>query len=65
MQANYMDQLMNKEKSEQLEALTKMMIVSFLWHTSGLMEPSKPTKTKQENTKPSQTNTEINHPEKK
>jgi len=57
MQANYINQPMNKEKLEQLEALTKIMIVSFAWHTSGLMEL--PTKTKQNTTKESQTNPEI------
>ncbi len=49
MQANYINQPMSKEKLEQLEALTKIMIVSFLWQTSGLIEP--PTKTKQDTTK--------------
>ncbi len=63
MQANYINQPMNKEKLEQLEALTKIMIVSFAWHTSGLMEPS--TKTKQDTIKQSQTNTETNYPQSK
>ncbi|NEP89618.1 MAG: hypothetical protein F6K18_23825 [Okeania sp. SIO2C2] len=64
MQANYINQPMNKEKLEQLNALTKIMIVSFLWHSSGLMKSSQPTKTEQNTTKPSQTD-KINHPEQK
>ncbi|NEQ35164.1 MAG: hypothetical protein F6K40_02090 [Okeania sp. SIO3I5] len=63
MQANYINQPMNKEKLEQLEALTKIMIVSFLWQTSGLMEPS--TKTKQDTIKQSQTDTKTNYPQQK
>ncbi|MGD1698644.1 hypothetical protein [Dapis sp. BLCC M229] len=63
MQANYINQPMSKEKLEQLEAFAKIMIVSFAWHTSGLMEPS--TKTKQNTTKQSQTDTETNYPQQK
>ncbi|MEM1169163.1 MAG: hypothetical protein AAGJ08_08870 [Cyanobacteria bacterium P01_H01_bin.35] len=63
MQANYINQPMSKEKLEQLEALTKVMIVSFLWQSSGLMET--PTKTKQNTIKQSQTNLETKYPEKK
>ncbi|MDY7008355.1 MAG: hypothetical protein SWX82_31635 [Cyanobacteriota bacterium] len=64
MQANYINQPMNKEKLEQLNALTKIMIVSFLWHGSDLMKSSQPTKTEQNPTKLSQTD-EINYPEQK
>ncbi|MEB3339746.1 hypothetical protein [Okeania sp.] len=53
MQANSVNQPMSQEKLEQLKALTKIMIVSFLWESSGLMEV--PTKTKQDTTKQSQT----------
>ncbi|MGD1715113.1 hypothetical protein [Dapis sp. BLCC M172] len=63
MQANYINQPMSKEKLEQLEAFAKIMIVSFAWQTSGLMEAT--TKTKQNTTKPSPTNPETKYPEKK
>ncbi|NEN88555.1 MAG: hypothetical protein F6K48_06285 [Okeania sp. SIO3H1] len=55
---------MNKEKLEQLNALTKIMIVSFLWHGSGLMKSSQPTETEQNPTKQSQTD-EKNYPNQK
>lgn len=64
MQTNNINQPMNKEKLEQLNALTKIMIVSFLWHGSGLMKSSQATETEKNPTKPSQTE-EINHPEQK
>jgi len=57
MYANYTNQPMNQEKLEQLEALTKVMFVSFLWNSSGLMESSKPQKTKQNTSNKSATNT--------
>ncbi len=63
MQANYINQPMSKEKLEQLEALTKVMIVSFLWQSSGLMEL--PTKNKQKTTKQSPTNPQTNYPQQK
>lgn len=53
MQANYTNQPMSQEKLDQLKALTKIMIVSFLWESSGLME--QPTNTKQDTKKQSQT----------
>ena len=57
MQAHYVNQPMSREKLEQLNALTKIMIVSFLWESSGLMEV--PNKTKQDNKKQSQTDKQI------
>ncbi|MGD1803854.1 hypothetical protein ACP6PL_00200 [Dapis sp. BLCC M126] len=63
MQANYINQPMSNEKLEQLEAFAKMMIVSFVWQTSGLME--QPSKIKQDTTKQSQTNPETKYSEKK
>ncbi len=63
MQANYINQPMSQEKLEQLEALTKVMMLSFLWQSSGLMETS--TKTKQNTKKQSPTNPETNYPQEK
>ena len=56
MQANNFNQPMNKEKLEQLNALTKIMILSFLWHGSGLMKSSQPTETEKNPTKESEKN---------
>ncbi|NEO55155.1 MAG: hypothetical protein F6K54_19995 [Okeania sp. SIO3B5] len=64
MQTNNINQPMNKEKLEQLNALTKIMIVSFLWHGSGLMKSSQTTETEQNLTKASQKN-QKNYPEQK
>ncbi|MGK7920866.1 MAG: hypothetical protein AB4080_12760 [Trichodesmium sp.] len=65
MYASYMNQPMNKEKLEQLEALTKVMFVSFLWKSSGLLDDSKPQQTKQNTTNKSATNTQTDSPQEK
>lgn len=57
MEANYINQSMDKDKLEQLKALTRLMMVSILWHGAGLMEPKE--ETKQDATKEAITDSET------
>ncbi|MDJ0552905.1 MAG: hypothetical protein QNJ68_00360 [Microcoleaceae cyanobacterium MO_207.B10] len=45
MKSNQISEKINQEKLEQLNALTKVMLVSLLWQGSGLMETKKSTQT--------------------
>ncbi len=51
MEANQEVKLMQEERLEELKALTKVMLVSMLWHGAGLLESDK-ARNKQENANP-------------